>query len=136
ASNFTGAGRALHPAAAMREGVPLGDAAHQQDNFGQHQFRHAARVRERRVKDRNAAILRRLEVDLVGADAETADAGELWRLVEQFGGEMGGGTDADEIRIAQGGGELLPGQRFLVILDLRVAVGAKRLYRALMDSFE
>ena len=54
----------------MRRRVALRNAAHQQDDFRQHQFRHAARIRKRRVEHRDAVLLRRLEIHLIGADAE------------------------------------------------------------------
>ena len=49
------------------------DAAQQHDDLADDEFGDAAGVGERRVEHRNAEPLGRVEIDLVGADAEAAD---------------------------------------------------------------
>jgi len=73
----------------MRQSVALRNSAGQQYDFGDHQLGHAARVRKGRVEDRHAERLRRIQIHLVGADAETADTEELGRASEHWLGELG-----------------------------------------------
>ncbi len=68
----------------MGGGVAARDAAQQHDDLGQHQFGDAAGVGERRVEDRNAAVLRGVEIHLVGADAEAADADQARGVFEDL----------------------------------------------------
>jgi hypothetical protein len=56
----------------------------QHDNFRQNQFRYAARVRERGIKYWDAAFGGRIEIDLVGADAETTYAYQSARAGENL----------------------------------------------------
>ena len=127
---------ALLPAAAVRHGVLLGNAAQQQNGFGQHQLGHRARVRIGRVEDDDAALARRVQVHLVGADAEAPDGHELVRGREHLGRELGARADADEVRIGDLALELLAlqsaGQRFHV----RVAGVLQHLERRWMNAFE
>ena len=101
AARLAGTGGGLDPLAAMGGGVAPGDAAHQQHDFGQHQLGHAAGVRERRVEDRDAAILRGFQIHLVGADAKAADGGEVARRFEHAARQLCGGADADDVSVAR-----------------------------------
>ena len=67
----------------MGPGIATRHTAEQHHGLGNHQFRDAARVGERRVEHRQPERLGRCEVDLVGADAEAADDNELRGEVRQ-----------------------------------------------------
>ena len=72
------------------------DAPEQHHDLADPEFGDAARVRERRVEDGHAPGARRLEVDLIGPDAEAADGGEIGQGVEQRGGDVRAGADAED----------------------------------------
>ena len=122
AAHLLGAFGGFHPSTAMRVGVAKRDPAHQQDGFGEHQFGYAAGVRKGRVENGDAALLGRVEVDLIGADAEAADAHQLLGAVDDFGGQLGLGADADEIGVAEGGDQLRLGERFWMVIDVAIAI--------------
>ena len=102
AARFAGAGGGLDPFAAMGRGVARRNAAHQQNDFGQHQLGHAAGVGKRRVEDRDAAVLRGRQVHLVRADAEASDRDEMPRGFEHVVRQLGGRADAHDISVANG----------------------------------
>ena len=66
----------------------LGQPAGQGDDLADHQLHDAAGVGVRRVEDRDAALGRRRQVDLVGADAEAADRQQVGRGVEHLLGDV------------------------------------------------
>ena len=136
AASFAGAGGGLDPFAAMGRGVACRNAAHQQNDFGQHQLGHAAGIRERRVEDRDAAVLRRRQIHLVGADAEASDGDEVPRGFEHVVRQLRGGADADDVSVANGLDELRFRQSFLVDLDIRIAVRAESIDGAGVNAFE
>jgi len=69
--------------------------------LGDCEFGDRARVREGRVEDGDAGARGVDEVDLVRADAETAYDDEVLRFAEDAFGELGFGTDADDMDIAK-----------------------------------
>ncbi len=99
AADFEGVGRAFDPAATVAGSVLLRDAAQQQDRFGQHQLGHRTGVGVRRVEHGDTALASSVEVDLVGADAETADSDQFLGAVEDLFGQLGARADADEVGI-------------------------------------
>jgi hypothetical protein len=76
ATDFEGVGCAFDPAATVAGSVFLRDAAQQQDGLGQHQLGHGTGVGVRCV-EHAIPRSRSVQVDLVGADAETADSHQL-----------------------------------------------------------
>ena len=81
-------------------------------------------------------LLRGGEIHLVGADAEAADADQLFGFFEDLGGQLRGGADADECRFTDGGQELLFRQRLRVVFDVFVAVVAEGVHCAGIDAFK
>ena len=76
------------------------------------------------------------QVHLVGADAEAADPGQPRSVLEEPALQLRGRADADEVRV---GGRLFqrrPDERFLVALDVVVAILPELLDGAGMDAFE
>ena len=98
------------------------NAAQQQNGFGEHQLGHAASIGERRVEDGNAALLSRLQIHLVGADAEAAHADQPRGVCENGIGQLRGRADANEIRIANRLQELVFRKRFRMAFEVRVAL--------------
>ena len=136
AADLEGVVCALEPAATVAGGALLGDAAQQQDRFGQHQFGDRARVGVRCVEDRDAAFAGRVEVDLVGADAEAAHGHQFLRVVEDLCRQLSTGADAEEVHIGDARLELGVRQGAGQVLDAGVARGLEHLDRRRMDAFE
>ena len=115
-----------------------GNAAQQHDDFRQHQFRHAARVRERRVKDGNAAVLRGVEIHLVGADAKTADRrAAAGACSKNARGQTRVRADADEVGVLDATpAASASGKRLGMIFDIAVAIPAESFHSARMNAFE
>jgi hypothetical protein len=90
----------LDPAATVAGSVFLRDAAQQQDRFGQNQFRHGTGVGVRGVEHGDTALAGSTQVNLVGADAETADRDQLLRVIEDLFGQLGARTNADEVSVS------------------------------------
>ena len=82
AADLVAALRRLVPDAGVHLLGLLGQPAGQHDDLADHQLHDAAGVGVRRVEDRDAALGRRDQVDLVGADAEAADRQQVGRRVE------------------------------------------------------
>ncbi|MCY1172855.1 hypothetical protein D9M73_129990 [compost metagenome] len=136
AADLEGVGRGLDPAATVAGSVLLRDAAQQQDGLGQHQFGHRTGVGVRGVEHRDAALAGGVQVDLVGADAEAADGDQLLGAVEDFLGQLGTRTDADEVSVGDLFLQLVTRQRALQVLDVGVASGLQGVHGVLVDTFE
>ena len=80
---------------------PLRRAPRQHHDFGNRQFRHAARIAERRVEDSHAAPRGGIHVDLVRPDAEASDSHELRRRFQNPLIDLGLGTDAQDLHVGQ-----------------------------------
>src|SRR5690606_27211261 len=136
AAHLVAAGGRLAPATAVALGVLLRDAAHQHDRLGHHQLGDAAGVGVGRVEHRDAGQLRRLEVDLVGADAEAADGDQLARLRNHLGGDLGTRADADDVRARDLLDQLVAGERPGQQLHLAIAGIVEDVHRPLADALE
>ena len=73
APDLVAVGRGLVPLALMRGVGSRDDPAQQKDNLADDQFRHASRVGERRIEDRNPVPPGGVDIHLVGADTEAPD---------------------------------------------------------------
>jgi hypothetical protein len=91
--------------------VLLRDAAGQHDRLGDDQFGHAAGVGIGRVEHRDAGQLGRVQVDLVGADAEAAHRDQALGLGQHLGAELGARADADDVRLGDAFLQFVLGQR-------------------------
>src|SRR6202167_1210663 len=69
----------------------------QHDDLADHQFRDAAGVGEWRIEDRNAALTRRIQIDLVGSDAEAANCDQAVGTGESLVGELCSGANAEKV---------------------------------------
>ncbi|MNM94598.1 hypothetical protein D3C81_1070080 [compost metagenome] len=136
AAHLMAAAGRLRPAAAMAFGVLLRDATGQHDRFGDHQLGDAAGIGVGRVEYRNAGQLGRIQIDLVGADAEAADRNQALGLGQHLGAELGARTDADDVRFGDPRLQFVLGQRLGVRLDLAVAGGAEHLHGGLADPLQ
>jgi len=104
-------GAASHLAAVLCRLVPRAfvgghgagkDPTKQHDDFADHQLRHAAGIRERRVKDGNAAPAGGVEIDLVGPHAETSHDGQPVGAGKDIVGQLGSGTNAEQFDALDG----------------------------------
>ncbi|KAG1468963.1 hypothetical protein G6F57_012377 [Rhizopus arrhizus] len=133
---FVAAAGRLRPAAAMAFGVLLRDATGQHDRLGDHQLGHAAGVGIGGVEYRDAGQLGRVQVDLVGADAEAAHCDQPLGLGQHLGAELGTRADADDVRLGDARLQFVLGQRLGVRFDLAVAGGAEHLHGGLADPLQ
>ena len=136
ATNLEGVGRRLDPAAAVAGGVLLRDAAQQQDGLAQHQLGYRTGVRVGRVEYRDATLAGRIQVNLVGADAEAAHRNQLLGAVEDLGGQLGARADADEVSVGDLLFQLVIGQCAFEVLDVAVAGSLQRVDSVLVHAFE
>ena len=111
----------LVPDAVVHPPGLLGEPAGQRDDLADHQLHDAAGVGVRRVEDRDAALGRGHQVDLVGADAEAADRHQVARRVQRARGHVGVGADAEQVHAGQGRDQLVLGQGAGPQLDLVAA---------------
>src|SRR6478672_10536165 len=109
--------RGLVPYALMHESVFLGKPASERDDLGEGKFDHAARVRERSVEDRDAALRGGFEIDLVGADAERANGDEVRCRLEYPPRDVRLRSDAEDGHVLRG-----PYQFRLVVSPIDVPV--------------
>ncbi len=127
---------ALGPLAAVRGGVLLRDAAEQQDGFRQHQLGHGPRVGERRVEHGDAALGRRVQVNLVRPDAERADGHELLSHGEHLSGELRARADAEEMNVGEQARQVGLRDRAGSALDVRVPGALEHLDGVVVDALE
>ncbi|CAM4433948.1 hypothetical protein STPA111741_17515 [Stenotrophomonas pavanii] len=136
ATHLMAAAGRLRPAAAMALGVLLRNATGQHDRLGDHQLGHAAGVGVGRIEHRDAGQLGRVQVDLVGADAEAAHRDQALGLGQHLGAELGARTDADDVRLGDARLQFVLGQCLGVRLDLAIAGGAEHLHGGLADPLQ
>ena len=136
AAHLVAAGGGFGPAATVALRVFLRNAAGQHDGFGNHQLGHRAGVGIRRIEHRHAGQLRRFQVDLVGADAETAHRDQALGMAEHLGAELGARTDADDVRLGDALDQLLFRQRLGMRFDLAVTGRAEGVDRRLADPLQ
>ena len=103
------AGR-LDPATPMAGGVLLRNAAQQHDRLGDHQLGHAARVGIGRIEHRHAEFPRRVQIHLIGTDAEAAHRQQPLGMGQHVIRQLRARTDADDVRIGDPLLELVLGQ--------------------------
>jgi hypothetical protein len=126
----------FEPAAAVRHRALLGHAAQQQDGFGEHQLRNRTGIGIGRVEDHDAVLARRVQIDLVGADAEGAGGNQLVRGGKDFRRQLRARADAQEVHVGNAGLELGLRQRAGKRLDVRIARGPQHFDGRGMDAFE
>ncbi|MCY1210298.1 hypothetical protein D9M72_219820 [compost metagenome] len=136
AAGFEGARGALVPVAEVHARVLFRNPAQQQDGFAQHQFGDRAGVREGRIEYRDAALHGRVQVDLVGADAEAAHDAQVGVAGQQAGVQVRARTDPGHLRAAQGFAQLCRRQGRGVRDDVGVAGGFEDGAGARMDVLE
>ncbi len=112
------------------------DPAQQDDDLADHEFGHAARIGERRVEHRNAAPARGVEVDLVGADAETSDRDQAVGGGENIGSDLGARTDAEQMHALDGLLERIAFERLGQARHVGIAGSLDQLRGAVVDAFE
>ena len=89
----------LVPLATVCLGILGRDTAQQQQNFAQYQLGNATGVGEGGIEYRNTTGFGGLQINLIGADAKTADRHQLLGGIQHFCGQVGTGADTDEVNI-------------------------------------
>ena len=90
----------LLPLAGLGRGVGVGHLAGDREHQGDRMLGRGDGVAERRVHHHNAMRRRRLQVDIVDADAGAADDLELLCRFEYFGGDLSRRTDGEPVILA------------------------------------
>src|SRR5262249_27457755 len=127
--------RNFFPAARVHFAVSAAQLAREHDDFGQHHLSNAARVTKGRVKNGNAALLGRGEINLVGPDAKRAVRQQPARFLDHFGGDLGLAPNPEDMDVADLSPELIGLERARKALDLK-PLAAKDFVRAGMNIFE
>ena len=109
-----------------------GDAAHQADDVANDQFHHGTGIRIRRVEHGDAALARVVEIDLVGADAEAADRGQVGTGVDHLASDIRLGANAQQINTFERVDELILAQSALERFHFKTVV-SQRLRRERMN---
>jgi len=120
----------------MGLGVFLRDTAQEQNGLGENEFRDAPGVGERRIENGNTAPGGRLQIHLVGANTEATHSHQLLGGLKYFLGQLGAGTDADEVRIGNLLDQLFLGQRVRQVLNVGIARSIQRINGRLMHAFQ
>ena len=119
AAYLMAAGRRLVPNTLMHQRVLDRQPAGERDEFGDGELDDAAGVGERGVEDGDAGGARRAQVDLIGPDAEGADRQQVGGALENLGGDVGLGPDAEQVDSLEPVDQLVtlerPGELFDVI---------------------
>jgi hypothetical protein len=96
-SHLVAVGRGFVPSSLVGCGRAWKDAPKQHHNLADHQFRHATGVRERSVKNRNAALAGSIQIDLVRTDAETSHRDQSVGIRKNIAGQPGSRTNAQQV---------------------------------------
>jgi hypothetical protein len=120
----------------MAFGVFLRNATGQHDRLGDDQLGHAAGIGVGRVEHRDAGQFGRVQVDLVGADAEAAHRHQALGVGQYLGAQLRARADADDVRLGDARLQLVFGQRLAVQFDLRIAGGGEHVDRGLAHPLQ
>src|ERR1700721_1547595 len=99
AAHLMAVGRRFIPAAFVSGRGTRENPPKQHDDLADHQFRDAAGVGEWRIEDRNAALTRGSQIDLIGSDAEASHGDQAIGAGESLVGELSSGANAEKIDI-------------------------------------
>ncbi len=97
AADLVSARRALEPLALVCRVAPRRELSVQRDDLRDRQFRDRSCVAERRVEDRDPAFRGRVQVHLVRPGAEASDREQTLAGFDDFAGELGLGTHANDM---------------------------------------
>ena len=111
-------------------------AAQQHDDLADHEFGDAARVGKRRVEHRNANRARGVDVDLIDANAETANRDQPVGGGEHLGGQLRARTDAENVNAGQRLAQGRALQRLRQAGEIDVARRMEQRHGAIVDVFE
>ncbi len=107
----------LFPLAGARGGIGFGDLPRQRQHQRDRVLGGGDGIAERRVHDDDAARGRRRYVDIIDADAGTADDFQALGIFQDFRRHLGGRTDGEAVVIADRGGEF-----FLVLAEIGLEI--------------
>jgi hypothetical protein len=121
--------RCAIPSIAARPAAPA-------DDFGNCQFRYAARIAEGGIEDGHPALRCRLHIHLIRADTETANRHQVRRRLQHTFADVGLRPDPEDVHIGQPLDQLLLGKRSGVFFDPADIARAKCLFRNRMNVFQ
>ena len=124
------------PPAGMRRNGSRDDPPQKHDDLADHQFRHAAGIREGRVEHRHAEGARGVDVDLICSDVEAADSDQPVGGAEDLGVNLGAGADADQVDASDGFAKRLAAESLGKALDAGIASRSHHLHGAFVDALE
>ncbi len=102
AAHLMAVGRRFVPAALVSRRGARENPPKQHDDLADYQFRDAAGVGERRIEDRNAALTRRIQIDLVGSDAEAPHGDQAVGAGKCLGSKLCPGANAEQVDALDG----------------------------------
>ena len=117
-------------------GALLRHTTQQQDGLGQYQLRYRASVGKRCVEYRNTTAGSGLQVDLVGANTETAHGHQLFGSLKYLLCQLGARADTDEVRIGNLLDQLFLAQGMGQVFDIGVTRGVQGINGGLMHAFQ
>mmetsp|Transcript_37283 Transcript_37283/g.96310 ORF Transcript_37283/g.96310 Transcript_37283/m.96310 type:complete len:475 (-) Transcript_37283:71-1495(-) len=113
AADLEATNRLLEPSATVHGRSALADLARQPDDVADDEFGDAPGVREGRVENRDALLLRRRQVHLVSADAEAGNCQQPVARLDHLLGDLGLAADAQDVQVLDLLEELGLGERRL-----------------------
>ena len=119
----------------MHFSATLGELAGQRNHFRDHQLGDAAGVAEWRVEHRNAAAVRRVQVNLVGPNAKATQRKQSTRVADGFGGDLRLAADAQDMDIFEAALKFVFFEGVRQCFDL-VALMRKERLRCLVHIFQ
>ncbi|KAH3667992.1 hypothetical protein OGAPHI_001746 [Ogataea philodendri] len=135
ASDLPALGADLVPDAVVELGGTVTQLSGQGDDLTNDKLCNRPRVGERRVEHGDTGIGRKLKVDLVGSNTETANDTKVLGVFQNVGCQLGLGTDTNSMHVLDLLDQVLFSKRGLVELDL-VALGVEDVDGCLVDVFQ
>lgn len=117
ATNLPALGANLVPGATVHLVGSVAELTGEGDDLGDDEFGHTAGVGERGVEDGDTMAGSKVEVDLVGANAEATNDKEVLGLTQNTLGKLGLRADADDVDIAGDGLLASVTEQFLISID-------------------
>ena len=136
APDLVAVGRGLVPLTLMGGIGSRNDPAQQKDNLADHQFRHAPRVGEWRIEDRNPVPPGGVDIHLVGADAEAPDRDQPVGGFDNFRGDLRPRADAEQMHALDGFLQLVPIERLRQPRHAGIARSRHHIHGAVVDTFQ
>ena len=120
----------------MRRDGSRDDPPQKHDNLANHQFRHAAGIREGRIENRHAERARGVDVDLICSDVEAPDRDQPIGGAKDLGVNLSARAYADQVHASDGFAKRISAKSFGKALDAGIAGRCHHLHGAVVDALE